>query len=260
MQKELNELLKKLNLASSIIKKNQILDEMPKVLGYINSHPFLKKIIKDASPIDEYLIKSLIAISQERNIFFNYEKTPNASKLLNNLLEKLKKIDKFYISIGGIIGYHYHFLKLLNPKVENKTNLSLLKTPFIDITKPNKATKELVDIGLKNLDKFAFICPLGGSGDRLNLFDPKTKKPLAVATLNFQGRTLLENLIRDIEALEYLYFKTYNKEILTPIVIMTSDSKDNHRQIVDILEKTNYFRSEERRVGKECRSRWSPYH
>ena len=21
-----------------------------------------------------------------------------------------------------------------------------------------------------------------------------------------------------------------------------------------------YFRSEERRVGKECRSRWSPYH
>src|SRR5256885_9643289 len=26
------------------------------------------------------------------------------------------------------------------------------------------------------------------------------------------------------------------------------------------LEKDGYFRSEERRVGKECRSRWSPYH
>src|SRR2546425_7313564 len=24
--------------------------------------------------------------------------------------------------------------------------------------------------------------------------------------------------------------------------------------------KVDYFRSEERRVGKECRSRWSPYH
>ena len=24
--------------------------------------------------------------------------------------------------------------------------------------------------------------------------------------------------------------------------------------------KTNFTRSEERRVGKECRSRWSPYH
>ncbi len=241
MLRNLDELLKKLKLASSTIKKNQILDEMPKVLEYINSHPFLQKIIKDASPIDEYLIKSLIATSQANNILFNFEKTPNALKLLSNLLEELKKIDKFYISIGGILGYHYHFLELLNPKVKNQANLSLLKTPFIDITKPNKATKELVDIGLKNLDKFAFIFPLGGSGDRLNLFDPKTKKPLVVATFNFQGRTLLENLIRDIQGLEYLYFKTFNKEIITPIVIMTSDAKDNHIQVVDIFEKTNYF-------------------
>src|SRR3712207_8433502 len=26
------------------------------------------------------------------------------------------------------------------------------------------------------------------------------------------------------------------------------------------LQETSDFRSEERRVGKECRSRWSPYH
>ena len=26
------------------------------------------------------------------------------------------------------------------------------------------------------------------------------------------------------------------------------------------LKKGTYYRSEERRVGKECRSRWSPYH
>ncbi len=26
------------------------------------------------------------------------------------------------------------------------------------------------------------------------------------------------------------------------------------------LDNINLFRSEERRVGKECRSRWSPYH
>ena len=28
----------------------------------------------------------------------------------------------------------------------------------------------------------------------------------------------------------------------------------------DIVLSLNGFRSEERRVGKECRSRWSPYH
>ena len=27
-----------------------------------------------------------------------------------------------------------------------------------------------------------------------------------------------------------------------------------------VYEKTQLTRSEERRVGKECRSRWSPYH
>ena len=32
------------------------------------------------------------------------------------------------------------------------------------------------------------------------------------------------------------------------------------RPTVYELLKRNEFRSEERRVGKECRSRWSPYH
>ena len=29
---------------------------------------------------------------------------------------------------------------------------------------------------------------------------------------------------------------------------------------VSAIKDLDYFRSEERRVGKECRSRWSPYH
>ena len=31
-------------------------------------------------------------------------------------------------------------------------------------------------------------------------------------------------------------------------------------RIIDILNRGSEIRSEERRVGKECRSRWSPYH
>ena len=30
--------------------------------------------------------------------------------------------------------------------------------------------------------------------------------------------------------------------------------------VVETLNKSDVSRSEERRVGKECRSRWSPYH
>ena len=36
---------------------------------------------------------------------------------------------------------------------------------------------------------------------------------------------------------------------------------DLRQYIIDVLsENPGHLRSEERRVGKECRSRWSPYH
>ena len=48
-------------------------------------------------------------------------------------------------------------------------------------------------------------------------------------------------------------------------IVLNFQGKGKRRVLVDyILEtpvwKTTYRRSEERRVGKECRSRWSPYH
>src|SRR5256885_6772054 len=37
-------------------------------------------------------------------------------------------------------------------------------------------------------------------------------------------------------------------------------SNERLRELPQIRESRNESRSEERRVGKECRSRWSPYH
>ena len=31
-------------------------------------------------------------------------------------------------------------------------------------------------------------------------------------------------------------------------------------KVIEMMGREDYGRSEERRVGKECRSRWSPYH
>ena len=36
--------------------------------------------------------------------------------------------------------------------------------------------------------------------------------------------------------------------------------RDNAALIGQLKGNKEYIRSEERRVGKECRSRWSPYH
>ena len=43
------------------------------------------------------------------------------------------------------------------------------------------------------------------------------------------------------------------------------DDTRSNKEVISYLEEENtysekWFRSEERRVGKECRSRWSPYH
>ena len=37
------------------------------------------------------------------------------------------------------------------------------------------------------------------------------------------------------------------------------DESSNSKE-VPTFPRGTYYRSEERRVGKECRSRWSPYH
>src|SRR5260370_4226134 len=42
-----------------------------------------------------------------------------------------------------------------------------------------------------------------------------------------------------------------------PLMHLAEISGAEHRAAIGLLRK---YRSEERRVGKECRSRWSPYH
>ena len=57
-----------------------------------------------------------------------------------------------------------------------------------------------------------------------------------------------------------LYSKPCKKEILTKIALHYPEA-----ELETVWEKVQrqyvvFLRSEERRVGKECRSRWSPYH
>ena len=42
--------------------------------------------------------------------------------------------------------------------------------------------------------------------------------------------------------------------------IILTDKIQKLGEIGDVVEVSSGYRSEERRVGKECRSRWSPYH
>ena len=42
--------------------------------------------------------------------------------------------------------------------------------------------------------------------------------------------------------------------------IQPSENEYNFTELDEIVDMLSNERSEERRVGKECRSRWSPYH
>ena len=54
------------------------------------------------------------------------------------------------------------------------------------------------------------------------------------------------------------YIRTCNDEIIRK---MKTQLDNHYNKIKRIYNRINdHWRSEERRVGKECRSRWSPYH
>src|SRR3982750_4941572 len=59
----------------------------------------------------------------------------------------------------------------------------------------------------------------------------------------------------------------WSSDVCSSDLSQESESDDFYIKVYDavhleskILRTTGDFRSEERRVGKECRSRWSPYH
>ena len=71
----------------------------------------------------------------------------------------------------------------------------------------------------------------------------------------------LYELDDDPDGFEWINHMESEKNMLT--LIRKSKKKqepEREKNIVGIKNAENSIRSEERRVGKECRSRWSPYH
>ena len=68
-------------------------------------------------------------------------------------------------------------------------------------------------------------------------------------------------MYRDEETLEpHFYFLKYPKDIAERDVLIVDPMLATGGSADMAITKMKELRSEERRVGKECRSRWSPYH
>jgi len=71
---------------------------------------------------------------------------------------------------------------------------------------------------------------------------------------------MLMELLYRLAVEETPYIQKIRNNVIT--LITPATEVDGRNRIIDIIdeEKQLKLRSEERRVGKECRSRWSPYH
>lgn len=177
---------------------------------------------------------------------------------LKELVKTLHRIESFYNSLGGIIGYQETALELmkraevgevvctsrhLSGKSSRKgaTTTRFFAPVGPDLSKDKEYALQAAAWGIQALPDMGEIYPLGGSGDRLGLVDEVTGECLPVAMLPYCGRTLLEGLIRDLQAREFLHFKINGKQEVTPVAIMTSAAKKNHELVTRLCESKGWF-------------------
>ncbi|CAI7812542.1 unnamed protein product, partial [Closterium sp. NIES-53] len=213
---------------------------------------------------------------------------------LQSLLAMLRRVEKFYDGIGGILGYQSTCLDLIqqsvaasqqaaaassaaaaaaaehavavaaattavpatSPAAEKTNSLAnegenerpgfesqrrIFMPPGQDLASDPEFASQAAFWGLEGLPAMAEIYPLGGAGDRLGLVDEATGESLPVAMLPYCGRTLLHGLLRDLEAREYLHFRVFGEQHVTPVAIMTSAAKKNHQRVLALLQQHNWF-------------------
>lgn len=228
---QLSPLLNALKGAQSLVEKKSILLRYPPVEMYLKEK---FKIVSFKKIAEEVAFLSVVAIGQGDIVF--QKNPPKEGRLLKTLVE----IDRFYESIGGIVGYHYLALSLIKSGKKNCEIKRFSRAKGVDIGINTPQLKKAILKGLETLPAMAEIYPIGGLGARLKL-QTRSGEPLPVACLPFGGRTLLEGLIRDVQAREYFYYKLFSSQVIIPLALMTSKEKDNHFHIERICKNKKWF-------------------
>lgn len=237
------------NLSEALLKletyeeRCEYVQNLKEVSEFMSTHDI--NFIEKLNSLDAYLILSTIAIGQGHVL-----QACEDDEARENLLVCLRDLESFFSQLGGVVGYQLTALELLQSQELEKRSHEIKETFYppqgFDLTRPSKNLDESIICGILSQDKIAEIYPVGGAADRLNLQDDKTYADLPAACLDFLGRTLLEGIIRDVQAREYLYYKLTGRQVTTPIALMTSEEKRNDAHIRDIFVEKNFFgRSQE---------------
>lgn len=238
----LNHLLFDLKSKQTFSEQLSLLESEFTVSSFLNSDHPIAHFYPNLSPIEKFAICSIVAIGQAPVVFQLPEHISEINPLFSKLLKLLVSVDRFYRDIGGIIGYHQQVISLLFEKSSKKFKKKTFhEAKGLHLSPKTEPIYEKVLQGIESLPLMGEIYPIGGAGDRLDLKDEKTGLPLPTAKLMFLGRTLLEGLIRDLQAREYLYYKLFGKQLVTPIAMMTSEAKNNHLFVKKICAENHFF-------------------
>ena len=242
MQEELKYLkilTDQLRACSDLHSRLSVLDRDLKVIMLLEKPSFLRSLLAGLSPECSLVIKSLVAMGQEHLLV---QESMHGMDQCRALLNDLLPVESFYKDIGGIAGYHYTLLSLMCSETEEVGQDYLYhRPPGRDISHQSREVDAHILEGIRALEYMAELYPVGGAADRLHLIEPETGLLLPAARLHFCGKTLLEALIEDVQAREYLFYKLHGKQITLPVGMMTSHEKDNHRQILSICEQNGWF-------------------
>ncbi len=238
-REHLRTLLVALKRGESIYEKIEVLNALPEVDAYFSFPSALKTFLAGLSQECEYVIKETFAIGQGPRLFEGAER--EGAHRLRLLLGDLLALETFYQDFGGIIGYQYLVLTLLMQKKNEPEDARLKPPEGIDLSVETPDVKKAIIQGIKDQGMMGELYPVGGAADRLQLKDEKTEEGLPAARLIFLGKPLLEGVINDLQAREYLHYKLFNAQVTTPIGMMTSRAHRNHEHIRLICMQNNWF-------------------
>ena len=225
--------------ASNTHEKLEILDALPEVDAFFSFPSVIKSFLAGLSPECEYVIKETFAIRQGPRLFELSEGDPVPK--LRVLLEELFAIEAYYADIGGIIGYQLLVLTLLHEGETPLEGKTLFPPKPVGLSERTTDVNEAILTGIREQGQMAELYPVGGAADRLQLKDDKTEEALPAARLIFLGKPLLEGVIGDLQAREYLHYKLFHKQVTTPITMMTSNVHRNDTHIRGICEQNLWF-------------------
>lgn len=172
------------------------------------------------------------------------------TRSLSALASALCRVETFYDSMGGLVGYQLKSLQLIisgnnsaaasavSANTNNTNNTSPASTdassssnsledeqahvtyhvpPGLDLAgeEGRQLGVRAAAQGLLAMPYLSEILPVGGAGDRLGLRCEVTGEGLPAAMLPYCGRTMLEGLMRDLQAKEYLYWHLTGTQVGT---------------------------------------------